>query len=1181
MYMTGKGGTNDAEVNKERERTLQNNEKGVLTPPPIINYPMDINLITNQMYRKLNENQSQLIRYLTYYLIRMKLTLWIMLVAMLPLSAKLKAQKVTLEKNTKTLNDAFRAIKDQTGYHFLWEARQVDGNSPVRIAVLDQPVEQAVQMLLQGLPLSYKLEKKTFLIREKKKPTIPSSSAHRSVSQFSDREASVSQQQQITHIVLDTLGKPLANVTVRVKGKDILTTSSSSGFYTLPNLSADDIVIFQLLGYQTREIPFARITPIITLKLSVSTLDEVQVMAYGTTSRRTSTGNITKVSGATINNTPTTNPMLALEGRVPGLIVTQSSGVAGSKVDLQIRGRTRIDGLYGAKETPLIILDGVPMASEGGALSFGVGTGTGTSGAINGGLSPFSMLSPGDIESIEVLKDADATSIYGSRAASGVILITTKKAQYGLTSVDLRVRSGFSKAPTPDLLTTKDYLDMRKEAFANSNIMMTNANAYDLLLWDTTRTTNLAEELIGGRAPFSDYQVGLSGGNATAQYNVRMTYNRETNVTPKPQPNDFAGFMSSLNGKLFNDKFLYNIIGNYSSRINRTAGGDLALKLSLPPHIKLYNEDGSLAWNEGGVFINGADNPLATLEETYEIKAKNIALNTKLEYYLLSRLRLGATLGYNAVISDDLMNKPKSSTNPMSSAFNQSIFSHGEFSSFTIDPVAEYKQMLLGGNLTLLIGGSLQQQTKTGYSFTAQNYANEVLLGTLLGSPTLVNSNSVETQYKYLGGFARATYNLEDTYILNVSGRRDGSSRFGPNYKYANFGAVGAAWVFTNLEALKDRRALNFGKLRASYGTVGNDKIEDYLYMSLYGARLGNYEDAMSISPLSFFKSDLHWELTKKLELAADLQFLNGRLDLSLSWYRQHTSDPLVSYPLPSQTGFATVTSNLAGVVVENKGWEIMLNTTNISTDNLSWSTNFNITLPNNKLKKYPGLEESTYADKYAIGQSLNILFLAKYKGVNRQTGLYEVEDLNDSGAYEISNRDGDLYPALSIEPEYYGGMQNNFRYKNFFAGVFLKFSKGYAANWLYSVNAGATVGGARNVPNLALDRWQKDGDQAVLQKYLPSTTISFPYPLEGALAASTSTMNFSNVLKVGLGQVNVGYQFPQKWNKALQTKGASISFQGQNLSDFTLSSSMSAREMYSQYMRPLQTYTLALDVKF
>jgi len=1097
------------------------------------------------------------------WLMRAMLTSFTLLIALMQVSATGLAQKVTINQQETTLKALFKAINEQTGYSVFWSPQVVKGSQRVKADFKDMPLEEVLKRSLAGLPLIYSVEDKAIVIKEREQSFLSSL-----VSNFFNTD--------VRGKVIDEKGQPLVGAFVEVKGGKRVTTDAEGKFF-LQAVDDKAVVMVSYIGYVSKELPVRNDMGSIVLLLSLSALDEVQVIAYGTTSRRLTTGNQTRIKGEDIANQPINNPIAALQNLVPGLIVTQDNGVPGSAVKVQIRGRTKVDPTFGADDSPLFIIDGVPMASGNENLNMLTSaiSSTGTSG-----LSPFSTVSPGDIESIEVLKDADATSIYGSRGANGVILITTKKGKAGPTTISAKVGSGFSKAVIPQMLNTQQYIAMRKEAFRNDNLTMSLANAADLMLWDTTRTTNLAKELIGGTASFTNAEASVSGGTEQIQYAVRSTYSRETNVYPKPMPNTRASFYGNLTGKAFDKKLTFNFVGSYTQGKNKTTGSDLSLKLSLPPHFKLYNEDGSIAWNEGGVRITGMDNPLAYLEQSYTATSGNLNGNMLLNYAIDHHFSVKTSVGYNSIITDELRNSPKSSVNPLEATItNTSQFGHSEFESLIVEPQAEYKRGFGSHHLNVLIGGTLQSQERDGYNFTLRDYSSDALLGTLFGvsSSSFVNPSSVSNEYKYAGVFGRATYNYQDTYILNISGRRDGSSRFGTNYRYTTFGAAGGAWIFSNLDLFKDSKVLSFGKLRASYGTTGNDKIGDYQYMALYSSSVFSptYKDSLALSPESFFKPDLHWEKSKKLEFAIELGFLKDKVLLSASWYRNNSSDPLVQYPLPNATGFASVTANLNNVVVQNAGWELTLSSTNVQKKDVSWKSSFNLSLPNNKLLKYPGLAQSSYANKYLIGRSLDVVYIGEFLGVDPKTGLYQVKDLNGTGKLEISNT-GDLSPGFDSEPSFYGGLTNDFRYKSFGLSVFFGFTKQYLVNWMAALQE-APVGNMYNVPVNALKRWQNDGDKTEVQKF--TTRAQASTDLTGQRAAFYSDAKYDNIFYLRLRNVNLTYNLPTAFAGKFGMKSAGLYVQAQNLFTISPFSSTDPETRFITRLAPLRTCLLGIQI--
>ncbi len=979
--------------------------------------------------------------------------------------------------------------------------------------------------------------------------------------------------------VVDENGIPLYGAAVTIKGGKGTRTDKEGNFY-LPNVDEKAVVQIFYLGYITQELKATSNFSIIKLELSYSKLDEVQVIPYGTVQKRLNTGNVTTVSGEDLAKAPVSNALFALENRVPGLVITQSSGVPGSSAKVQIRGRTRIDLSIGADDTPLFIIDGVPMASGNANLNLLSSANTTNSPNYTGGLSPFSLINTSDIESIEVLKDADATSIYGSRGASGVILITTKKGKAGKTNVNIKMTSGFSKAQIPDLLTTSEYVAMRKEAFKNDNIIPNVTNAYDILLWDTTRTTNLAKELIGGTATYNTVDAGLSGGSELVNYSLRGSYLRETNVYPKPMPNTRASVFMNLNGKSANQKFTFAFVGSYVAGKNQSPASDLSSKITLPPHYQLYNADGSLAWNEAGRALS--DNPLAYQLQMYTAQNNNLSGNILLGYKIIEGLTFKTSVGYNVITTDEIKNIPIASLNPtVTPRTGVSNFGESSFKSWITEPQLEYIKDFGKGKLNVLLGGTIQSQKSLGSVFTIRDYASDNTLGTFIGVPStaFINASNTQSDYKYAAIFGRVNYNYMSKYLINISGRRDGSSRFGPNYRYSTFAAVGGAWIFTEENILKDNKILSFGKLRGSYGTTGNDKIGDYKYLDLYGVPLlGNstYKDSVAISPLDLFKPDLHWEMNKKLEIALDLGFLKDRIIFSGAWYRNRSSDPLVQYPLPGSTGFASVAANLNGVIVENSGFEFLVTSTNIRNKSFNWNTSFNITFAKNKLYAYPGLAQTSYASTYIIGKPLNIVYIANFTGVDPKTGLYTVEDINKNGTFNVTNLNGDLAPDFSSDPEYYGGIQNDFRYKGFNLSVFLSFNKGYVQNWRTIAQA-TPVGSILNVSSDVLRRWQKEGDVTDVQKF---TTISQAQSLlSGSYQMSASDAKYSDVFWLRMRTVELSYQLPKTLMQKLKINAVNIFVQGQNLFTITPFRGADPETMFINRLAPLTTMVAGFQI--
>ena len=1126
-------------------------------------------------------------RWPTKTLRAMKLTTILLLAACLQLSARGISQSVTFSASNVSLDKVFKEVTRQTDYHFFYRQSLLKGSRPLTIRAEKMPLEDFLKELLKNQPFEYSIENKNIILSRRAKNVEKATV----VLLDTAGKRGLYAPGPVNGRVLDASGKPLSGANVLVRNSRILSYTNRDGsFSVLAN--PGDVLVITYVGFSARLVTVTEKTftspLVILLQLSNSPLDDVQVMAYGITSQRLNTGNIIRVKGETLNQAPVVNPLAALANRVPGVVITQTSGVPGSAFKVLIRGHTKVDDA-GADEEPLYIIDGVPMATGNANLNTVTSaiSSTGTSG-----LSPFATINMAEIESIEVLKDADATAIYGSRGASGVILITTKKARPGATHFDIKAATGGSRAPMPDLLNTKEYVAMRKEAFKNDNVAMNNTNAYDLLLWDSTRDNNLAKQLIGGTASFTTAEASVSGGTAQAQYIIGGGYYRETNVYPGNMPNTRASAHVNITTKSADQKFTLNLITNYTDNKNDAPAQDLAFKLALPPNYQLYDAKGNLAWNEKGVNVN-LDNPLAYLLQKYEAKTTNLNTNLVLGYKITPDLQFRTSIGYNTVRVDERRIVPKTSLNPFNflpgstaTTTGSTFFGNNNFKSWIVEPQLEYnRQVGKKGKLNILAGGTMQDQRNNGYNFLVNNYTSDDFLGTLIGiSPSsFVNASSSNSEYKYGAVFGRINYNYANKYLLNLSGRRDGSSRFGPNYRYSNFGAIGAAWLFSSEEFMEQFHFVSFGKLRASYGNTGNDKIGDYKYIDLYSSNLFSptYRDSTALSPSSLFKPDLHWESNKKLEIGLDLGFLNDRILLAAAWYQNRSSDPLVAYPLPTATGFSSVVANLNSVVVQNTGFEIMLTTANFKSKNFEWTSSFNITIPENKLLKFPGLDKSSYASKYIIGKPLSLPygFVAHSLGVNPQTGLYTVEDINKNGTLQITNLNGDLYPAFDTDPKYYGGLQNDWRYKNFRLNVFLSFNRQYIQNWRAVISYNSPAGTFNNVPREVLSRWQNPGDITGVQKF---TTISqASTSLTGNYAGYFSDQKYSDITYVRLKTVALSYALPGDWIKKVKMNTASIFIQAQNLFTFSPFRGTDPETAFITKLAPLRTLTGGLQLNF
>jgi TonB-linked SusC/RagA family outer membrane protein len=958
---------------------------------------------------------------------------------------------------------------------------------------------------------------------------------------------------------VDEKGKSLSGAIVTLKATSKRTTTSSEGKFTIQAATGQTLIISNS-GYDDREVLIGSDNDLtIELELNLASLLNTVIVnkGYYTTTQKLNTGNVGVVKASEIQDQPVGNLLAALEGRVPGLLITQSSGLPGAGFSVQIRGQHSI--LNGTN--PLYLIDGVPFTNT--SISLGVLS-------ANGLQSPFNSINPGDIESIEVLKDADATAIYGSRGANGVILITTKKGKIGKTKLDLNVYTGGGKVTrTMDLLNTRQYIQMRREAFTNDNIIPDINSAPDLVAWDTSRYTDWKKLLIGGTAQTTDAQAAISGGNTQTQFLLGSGFHRETTVFPGQlaDTRGSAHFNATHNSP--DAKLKIALTTSYSSEKNNSIGQDLTSLITLSPNAPaLYDSTGQLNWSEAGAAWS---NPLADLLQKSTATTDNLMSNLVLRYQLLPGLNLKANLGYNSMQLQQTFIYPGASLNPAFAFTGFAEYSNNSFKSWIIEPQAEYQNTWGKGKLEVLVGTSFQQEKTNGSIAYASNFSSDALLESPSAAGTIsVNNNT--TLYRYQAGFGRINLDWADKYLLNLTGRRDGSSRFGPDRQFANFGAIGAAWIFSKEAFIRDHLSLlKYGKLRGSFGITGNDQIGDYQYLNTYSPFLYPYQGQTGLVPTQLYNPDYSWETNRKLELGLELGALNDRLMATISYYHDRSSSQLINYSLPIQTGFNGIIQNLPALV-QNTGWEYQLNAALIKTKSFTWDASLNLTVARNKLLDFPNLSTSGYVDNYEIGKPLNIAKLVRQTGVNPQTGVFQFLDKN--GHNTAAPLFPDDYTVIrDLSPAFYGGLNNRFDYKGLSLSIFFQFVKQVGYNY---TSSNPTPGSMTNQPTDVLNRWRKPGDITNIQLYTTTNPGSAAYAYSSSSDGAVSDASF-----IRLKNAALSYSIPVKWSSQIKAEMIRFYLQGQNLLTLTKYKGGDPETRNTFSLPPLKILTAGVQMTF
>jgi len=962
--------------------------------------------------------------------------------------------------------------------------------------------------------------------------------------------STVQQQQNITGTVRDANGV-LPGVTITVKGKAITAISDSKGQFSVA-AEVGDVLVFSFIGYKEVEVIVGSSSTVnVTMMEDATTLKEVTINAgYYIVKEKERTGSIAKITSKDIDKQPVANVLATLQGRMAGVEIIQDSGAPGGAFAIKIRG---VNSLRADGNQPLFIIDGVPYSSET------IGS-TATSGTAPSLTSPLNSINPTDIESIEVLKDADATAIYGSRGANGVVLITTKKGKAGKTTFTTTASTSFGTVTrNPRLMNTEQYLAMRQQAFANDGITTYPSYAYDVNgTWSTNRSTDWQKELLGGTSTINNVQASVSGGSAQTQYLLSGNYRTETTVFPGDFKYRKGAAHFSMNHSSDDNKFKATFSANYTAQNNHQPSVDLtAVARTLAPNAPaLYDAEGHLNWEN-----STWDNPLAQLESQFDSRIKDFSANTVLSYQFLKQLQFKTSMGYTDLNSFESRTQPSTMYNPaygLGSEFSGLSTNHTNRNSWIVEPQLHWSTTLGKGKVATLLGNTFQQQRTERLLMNGFGFTSNSLIHDMASASIKTVDLSDATVYKYQAFFARLNYTYNNRYIVNLTGRRDGSSRFGPGKQFATFGAVGAAWLFGNEAFMKSQNVLSFGKLRASYGTTGNDQIGDYQFLDTYASSGTTYQGTIGLQPTRLYNPAFGWETNRKWELGLETGFFKDRLFLITAYYRNRSSSQLVGIPLPGTTGFSTLNANL-DATVQNSGWEVTLRTQNFQNKTFEWTSSFNIALNRNKLLAYPGLESSTYANMYVVGQPINIIKLYHYTGTNSATGVYEFEDVNGDGAITSADRK----TVADLSPRFFGGFQNQFKYQKWQLDVLFQFVKQKA----FTAMPG--------VPGTAVNQLESVSEGAGQQPY----TVG----VNGAVISAYYRYAFSDgalqdASYVRLKNIALSYDVPLHFTKGLHCQ---IYAQGQNVLTFTRFKQGDPEAKFSNYLPPLRVFATGIKLTF
>jgi TonB-linked SusC/RagA family outer membrane protein len=910
------------------------------------------------------------------------------------------------------------------------------------------------------------------------------------------------------------------------KGQTRGTSTDGKGEFTL-DAKAGDVLVISAIGYQTTEVTVGNQPTItVTLAEAASQLNEVVVVGYGTQDRKDLVGSVSQVNAEEIKNRPVASFDQQLQGRAAGVQVAANTGVPGDGIYFRIRGTTSIN----ASNDPLYVVDGVFVNNQ----SLQKIT---TQGQAN---NPLADINPADIESISILKDAEATAIYGARAANGVVLITTKRGAYNAKpKVSLNVSGGQAWAPKLwDLVTGPEHATIINEAWINDGKSAATRpfrpkSEGGRGLPDEQPTYDRLGDIFRTGA-LQNYDLSVVGGNANTRYYIGGGY---TSQQATLRTNDFnrASFKVNLDQDITDKiKIGTSNILSQSKRTNARVGdgpqgGILQAALHTPTYLPKFNDDGTYARWAGfdnlDVLINNTD--------MHSTSTRYIG-NIYGEYEIIKGLKLRSSwsLDYNNYDEYEYWN---TLTNRGSASKGLATSSISTNTIWINEQTLTYRRAF-GGQHTFsaLLGNTLQGNVSTQTLAQGTNFPSDAFEQITSASVTTASSNRYA--YNLTSFFGRVDYSFARKYFLEASLRADASSKFAEGNRWGYFPSVGVAWQLKQENFLKDVGFLSDLKLRASVGYTGNQNgIDNYASRGLWGGGF-NYQDNPGTFPVQLANPNLKWETTRQANIGLNIGLLNNRIGLEVNAYHKYTYDLLLQVPLAQSTGFASIYQNNGAV--SNRGLEFAVNSLNISRGGLQWNTSFNIATNINRIEQLSIPVDASYAaERMQEGQPFHAFYVYKQLYVDPQTGDAVYEDVNKDG--QITADDRQFYG--SALPTLFGGLNNTLAYKGFDLSIFFNFQTG---NKVYNSNrffheSGGTRDERRAINKNQLTRWQKPGDITDVPRV---TTIGNNYNLS-PISRFVEDGSF-----LRLNSLVIGYTIPKAILSKIGIASARIYYSGSNL---------------------------------
>jgi TonB-linked SusC/RagA family outer membrane protein len=963
---------------------------------------------------------------------------------------------VSLKLSSVTLRQALNQIETDTKVRFAYSRELVRTAVPITISSNNEALSSLLDRLLGPLGISYRVVDNQILLAKTKKET-PS----QPVPENKQTQALPMPDMSVEGAVTGSDGnEPLPGVSVVVKGSNAGTTTDIQGKYQLSVPENTATIVFSFVGYISQEVVVGNRTRIdIKLEADIKALNEVVVVGYGTQKRGDITGAVASISAKDIIGLPNASLDGALTAKMPGVYVAQSTGTPGGGLSVRVRGT----GSIGAGNEPLYVIDGFPVTADYSQTN-----------------NPLKSLNPNDIESIEILKDASSTAIYGSRGSNGVVLVTTKGGKSGKMRVDIDAYTGVQNVTkTMDLMNAREFAqyikDSRNNAWVDVGGKPEDPNSARTAIYQILPALQNPDALGEGtdwqkeifrQASTHNLQLTLSGGNDKVRYMTSGGYYKQDGIILNSgfERYSFRVNLEAQATKRF--KMGLNLtpaytISNPSNFEGHWSGGGIVLSaLTIAPHLPVYNDDGTYTTglNLGNGF-SSIENPVKLAKERTNRMNELRLLGTVFgEFNILN------SLTYKLLLGTDLQNATTQTFRPsivgndgaippvIPSGTNENRNSYN----WLIEHTLNFKKSWNKHDFNIL-GGFTAQKVNAQYAFiSSTNFPNDLI--ETLNAGIVSSATTTADEWSLLSFLARANYSYASKYLFTATMRRDGSSRFGENNKWGIFPSVSAGWRISEEAFMKNLPVVNELKLRASYGHTGNNFIGNYDHVGLLAKRnyvfgSGGGSVVNGLGPNRISNPNLSWEKNKQMDVGLELGLFQNRIFIVADYYKKITSDLLLNVPTPSITGYTTARQNIGKI--ENKGWELGITTRNLD-KSLKWTTDFNISFNKNEVLSLGPSGEPLYGN-YQVTSS-HITQIGKPMGNfygYEAIGLFQTqEEINSNPSFADSkpgqlrfrdvNNDGKLSTddrtiLGNSQPAFIYGLTNTLSYKGFDVNVLLQ----------------------------------------------------------------------------------------------------------------------------------------------